>query len=287
MLADTPLSRSTKISVGQIKKSLEINNRPTLGIFAGTGWSGAIPNLKNEREMPFNEVMGLSTSKFSVEGHEKVIVAGEYHDKTVVILKGRTHLNEEPGNPKIFNDVRMETEILINLGIKKIISTSAVGSLPRLLHDGLFTDSLEVGSIVVIDGLVTLYAPQLPLWAGEFCNPEDALSVKLQNIALKALKKSNQPKLSGGHAMVLGPWFESRKYDKTILATSGASVVGMSLLPEAAIASLYDKVSVLGLCLVTNSPTEVHSHKINLARAHKQKEELQLFLKNLFNLLLK
>jgi purine nucleoside phosphorylase len=70
-----------------------------------------------------------------------------------------------------------------------------------------------------------------------------------------------------GHVMVRGPFFEGRRYDKKLLAASGASMVGMSILPETCVAALYPGTRVLALCFVTNTAVEEHSHEENLARA--------------------
>ncbi|KKS13167.1 MAG: hypothetical protein UU69_C0012G0015 [Candidatus Magasanikbacteria bacterium GW2011_GWA2_41_55] len=137
-------------------------------------------------------------------------------------------------------------------------------------------DRLAVGDICVVDGFVTLFAPQMPLWGGEFQSPEDSLDKKLCDIARKATCGLRVH--TGGHVMLLGPWFEGRKYDKRFLALTGAKVVGMSGLPEACVAALYSGVRVLYLCFVTNDDVEEHSHEENLARSKAASSELGSYL---------
>lgn len=259
-----------------IKRRLDIDGtKIKKAIILGTGFGDAL-FLKNERSISLADINDFSSLRKSIPGHRKQLVAGEINNETVVVLKGRLHLNEDPGNPLVFKNVRLQTEMLIKLGATKIISTSAVGSL---------IDLFDIGDVVVVNGLVTLYAPQMPLWGGEFCSPEDSLSKDFQKKACQTLKKLGQKKSLGGHVMVLGPYFEGRKYDKDILAQSGAAVVGMSLLPEVIVAGLYPRVKVLGLCLVTNTADEVHDHKINLLRASKQKEKISTLLTTLIKVL--
>ena len=78
--------------------------------------------------------------------------------------------------------------------------------------------------------------------------------------------------------MVRGPFFEGRKYDKTTLARTGASVVGKSVLPEACVASVYDGVRVLALSFVTNDDVEEHSHEENQRAAKAAAPKLGDFL---------
>ena len=86
--------------------------------------------------------------------------------------------------------------------------------------------------------------------------------------------------LPAGYAMVRGPQFEGRKYDKALLAQSGAGVVGMSTLPEACIAQIYG-AKLLGLSFVTNSDSETHSHEENLRRVNAASENLGYLLEHI------
>ena len=74
----------------------------------------------------------------------------------------------------------------------------------------------------------------------------------------------------GGYAMMPGPAFEGRKYDKPFLASAGIKAVGMSVLPEACVAALYDGVKVLPMAFITNDAYEEHSHEENLRRAKER-----------------
>lgn len=162
----------------------------------------------------------------------------------------------------------------IHLGASRIIITSAVGSLVR---------EMRVGDVAVVNGLIQLFVPPLPLCPGEFCSPEDALDPTLRLRALD-IKDFRQLHVKlGGHAMVRGPNFEGRKYDKAFLAKTGASVVGMSMLPEAAICSLYldEGVQALGLGFVTNDAVEAHSHELNQKRARDAQSLLGAYLTEL------
>lgn len=238
-----------------IRQKLAIlNGAAPIGLVLGTGW-GNVLAVKDSREIAFSQIPGFESLK-ALEGHARQVVFGYLEGKPVIFLRGRVHMNEAPSDPSLARMVRLQIEMLLQLGVKTLIVTSAVGSL---------SSDLPVGSIGVVNGFVTVYAPEMPLWGGEFGSPEDTLDPMLRQIALQERGELTVSEV--GHVMVRGPFFEGRRYDKPLLAKSGAGVVGMSILPEACITALYSGARVLALCFITNSAVEIHSHEENLARA--------------------
>ena len=252
-----------------LRSKLNVGKEP-IGLVLGTGWGDKLM-LSESREISFAEVPGF-TKLPDLPGHARKYVVGLSGEREVVALSGRIHLNEDPGNAEIYKMVRLQTEILMQLGVKKLIVTCAAGCLPG--------GNALMNELVVIDGFVTLFAPQMPLWAGEFCSPEDTLTKRAREVALDyGICKSFPGKVTlGGYAMVLGPFFEGRMYDKQALANTGASIVGMSTLPEACIAALYPGVEVLALAFVTNGYIGTHSHEGNLAQAKLYSDGLGKYL---------
>lgn len=238
-----------------IRQKLKIpKNVAPVGLILGTGW-GSVLAVKGSREIAFNKIPGFKGLK-ALEGHARQVVFGYLEDKPVIFLRGRVHMNEAPSDPSLARMVRLQIEMLLQLGVKTLIVTSAVGSL---------SSTMPVGSIGVVNGFVTVYAPEMPLWGGEFGSPEDTLDPTLRQIALQ--ERGELLAAEVGHVMVRGPFFEGRRYDKPLLAKSGAGVVGMSILPEACVVALYPGARILALCFITNSAVETHSHEENLARA--------------------
>lgn len=252
-------------AAGYLEMRLKIRE-PDIGVILGTGWGDKLV-LDNRDEWPFTDVPGFSELA-PLEGHSRKFVYGTCGDKKVVALSGRVHLNEAPADPQIHEMVRLQTETLMQLGIRKLIVTCAAGALPG--------SGVQKGDLVVINGFVTLFAPDMPLYAGEFCSPEDTLSADWQDMAFLA-PHDGFDTIKAGYVMVRGPFFESRKYDKGILAQTGASIVGMSTVPEACIAALYG-AKVLALAFVTNDSVEVHSHQTNLDRARAASAGLGAYL---------
>lgn len=255
------------LAAADIRKRLrELGRAPAkqpIGLILGTGW-GTVLKFAGAVEIPFGKILGFRELA-ALEGHARRLVIGTLGGKKVVALRGRVHLNEAPASPNVARMVRLQTEMLFQLGVRTLIVTSAVGSL---------RGALPVGGIAVVDGFVTLYAPEMPMWAGEFASPDDTLDPKLQAIAREVCPLVAK---TVGQVMVRGPFFEGRRYDKALLAATGAGVVGMSMLPEACIAALYG-AKVLGLGFVTNDDVAEHSHDENQRRAKAAAPHLCSFL---------
>lgn len=256
----------------RIRDNYLIDTSSPIGLILGTGW-GDVLEITHPITIPFANLPGFIGLE-KLEGHARELVMGIIAGKFVIALRGRVHMNEAPNDQNIAKMVRLQVEMLFHLGVQNLIVTSAVGSLNQ---------QIEIGSIAVIDGFITLYAPEMPLWAGEFCSPEDAISNKLKVIAHE---EKGKLKLNDvGHVMLRGPFFEGRKYDKQLLVESGAKVVGMSMLPEACIASLYG-ANFLGLGFVTNDMFATHSHEENLQRAKSAAKHLGSFLTRIISKIL-
>lgn len=243
--------------------------RADIGVILGTGWGDSLA-MDKLFSIPFESIPGFSCLH-KISGHKRLLEVGVIAEKIVITLNGRIHLNEAPNDADIPKMVRLQTEILCQLGIKNLIITSAVGSLRQ---------ALNIGEVAIINGFVTLYAPDMPLWAGEFVSPEDTISDRLKKIADSQRRELITKET--GHVMVRGPFFEGRKYDKALLAASGAGVVGMSALPEACVAALYG-VKTLTLGFVTNDDITEHSHQENQKKAKKYSKLLGAFLSRIIS----
>ncbi|MFZ2804387.1 MAG: hypothetical protein WA001_04130 [Patescibacteria group bacterium] len=258
-----------------------------IGVVLGTGWGDCL-KLANPRETNFKELVGFGRLG-NLAGHARKVLVGPLDvpglpDHRIVALKGRIHLNEElsaydpsaisPPVPFLLM-VRQQIEMLLALGIRTFVLTAAVGSLPGVDQ----TKGLTVGGVMAINSLVTLFAPPMPLFAGEFVSPEDVLDEELYGLAVE--RSYHHPALTvrvGCHAMVRGPQFEGRKNDKRLLALAGAEVVGMSILPELCVIATQPDAKALALCHVTNGPSEEHSHETNLERSKEHASELGMYL---------
>jgi purine-nucleoside phosphorylase len=261
---------SAQVAAAFLRKKLGFTTASLpVGLVLGTGW-GDVLTFEQDRIVDFKEIPGFAALE-PLEGHARQVVRGRLGMRDVVALRGRIHLNERPADPSLYAMARLQIEMLIQLGVKTIILTCAAGSLsPRVM----------VGEVMLIDGFVTVFAPDMPLFAGEFCSPEDAIDQ--ETIASVMRNAPNHVPIivkTGAYAMLRGPFFEGRKHDKRFLASSGASAVGMSVLPETCIAALYPEVKILPMAFITNTASEDHSHEENLRRSKTAATHLGALLK--------
>ncbi|HTM67892.1 MAG TPA: hypothetical protein VL426_01195 [Candidatus Binatia bacterium] len=256
------LENNARVAAFRIRSQMGLAPDVTVpvGIILGTGWGDTL-TLDDAKEVACKELPGFEKLG-SLEGHDRKVSMGVLAGRTpAVLLRGRVHLNESH-DPDHWKMVRLQTEMLLHLGVKTLVVTCGAGSLQK---------EVEVGDVVIIDGFVTAFAPPMPLLGGEFVSPEDALDGGALTHAFTQFIPPNANSVKkGGYAMLRGPQFEGRRYDKALLAATGAKAVGMSVLPEACVAALYPDVRVVPFALITNSAFEPHSHEENLRRSKER-----------------
>lgn len=258
------------LAAAELRDALSIGTNATTAIILGTGWGDAL-QLKNARSIPMTMLPGF-TRLGTLAGHRREIEVGEIDGREIVVLRGRIHLNEHPTDPAVPAMVRLQTEMLVALGIRTLVLTAGCGGLRK---------GVQSGDLVVVDGFCTLFAPPMPLFAGEFEEADVVLDPALITMALRT-DAGRFPRQPGGYVMLRGPNFESRKYDKRTLRRCGAKIVGMSVLPEACVAMLFkEQVRVLALGYVTNNDIETHSHAMNVSRAKGESDRLGQYLTSL------
>lgn len=267
-----------------IRKKLEIPDyEPTLvGVGLGTGWNESLV-LEDEKGVPFSEVSPRFASLSAIPGHELKVVSGfmradDQRMVRVVGLRGRVHMNAVPWNDKeTVLQVRLQTEMLFELGVRRLITTCAAGGV---------TDDVGKNDIVMIDGFFDCLN-RLPLFGDEFVTTDttiDADNTKRWAEQAKAAFETSGRKIHvGGHAVVPGPHVESVRYGKPFFKLiPGVLSIGMgSVVADAAIACLYKElgVKVLPVSFITDGNDEVCTHEGNVAVAQKAALDLGKFLR--------
>lgn len=252
----------------RVRFDIRTDEPPENGFVLGTGW-GDLLQVEDERIWPMSQLRGF-TSFEEIAVHRRVVSYGKVGGKRAIALRGRFHLNEKPYDAALAAAVRSQVQMLCELGVRTFVLTNAAGALG---------DKARVGDVVAADGFVSLFAPDMPLFAGEFCSPDDVLDDRLRRLAREQALEGLTVR-EGGYVMLRGPYFEGRKYDKALLRASGASCVGMSTLPEACVIALYraQGAQALALSYITNDDREEHSHEENLARAEADAPKLSELL---------
>ncbi|KAI0293617.1 nucleoside phosphorylase domain-containing protein [Multifurca ochricompacta] len=221
--------------------------KPRVGIVCGSGLGTLAESITERVIVPYNVLEGFGES--TVPGHRSELAFGKIGEASVVAMLGRLHPYEGHSLATVGYPIRL----MAALGVQDLIITNAAGSLKA---------DVPVGTIVVIDdhialplltGLNPLLGPLSRPTSARFVPLSDAYSRSLRLAAFRAahaLGLSRDALKEGTYAWVSGPTYETRA-EGALLASAGATVVGMSTIPEV-VAGRDEGVRVLVLSLVTN-----------------------------------
>ena len=195
-----------------------MNENVEIGIFGGTGiYDSGI--LKNSKEITMDTPYGKTSDSITV---------GEFNGRNVAFMPRHGKKHTIP--PHLIN-FRANIWAFKELGVKRIIAPSAVGSLKEEFEPGHFalpsqfidfTKSRE--GTFSEDGRVIHISVADP-----FC-PE------LQNVILNITKKEKiQMHENCTYVCIEGPRF-STKSESKFFRTTGADIIGMTLVPECQLA---------------------------------------------------
>lgn len=202
-----------------------------------------------------------SWSRSSPDPDRCTLSHGTLSGTTLCVLRNYLHLTDGAPHEPMRDHVRLQVEMLFGLGVESLIVVNEVEPVEGA--------GLLPGQVVVVDGFCTLFAPDMPLYFGESCNPEAAV-LRHGDLARSVVERITARQCTGGHVMVRGPL---SKYDKALLRATGASVVGTSMLPEASIAALHE-MPMIGLGIVKNTADEAHSDEESQQHAKEGESDL-------------
>jgi purine-nucleoside phosphorylase len=215
---------------------------PRAAVILGSGLGKAAESIDVDAEFAYTDLPGFPAP--TVPGHEGRLVIGTFAGVPVAAFLGRVHFYE--GHDMAL--VTLPTRLAAAMGATTLIATAAVGGLDPSLPSG----SLVVGE----DHLNFLGANPLRGWRDErgrppFVNPADAYDRDLAAAAMKAAAEVGLPASPGVYAASQGPTYET-PVEIRYLRDAGATVVGMSVVPEVTAAAALG-MRFLGLYCVTNT----------------------------------
>lgn len=215
---------------------------PRAAIVLGSGLGRTVEGIEVEAELAYTDLPGFPQP--TVPGHAGRLVIGALADVPVAAFLGRIHFYE--GHDMSL--VTLPTRVAASLGADVLVATAAVGGLDPSLPSG----SLVVGE----DHLSFLGANPLRGWSDEagrppFVSPADAYDRDLAEAALKAAADMGLAATRGVYAASAGPTYETPA-EIEYLRGAGATVVGMSVVPEVSAAAALG-LRFLGLYCVTNT----------------------------------
>jgi purine-nucleoside phosphorylase len=223
---------------------------PRAAIVLGSGLAPAAAALDEECSFAYGELPPLPAS--TVPGHEGRLLLGSLAGVPVAVFAGRFHHYEGHA----MSVCTLPPRIARALGARTLVATGAVGAV---------TETLRAGTIVVgRDHLNFTGASLLEGWHGadgapSFVDLSEAYDVRLREQALARAAELGVPVASGVYAALAGPSYETPA-ETAFLRSAGATVVGMSVVPEVVAARALD-MRVLALFAVANAVGQATSHE--------------------------
>jgi purine-nucleoside phosphorylase len=220
----------------------KIGEDPEVAVILGSGLGDAVSGLEAEVDIPFTSLPGFPPP--SVPGHSGRVMIGRLSGVATAAFLGRVHSYE--GHP--MSIVTLPVRLAAALGVRAMVITAAAGGLDPSLRPGM----LVVGS----DHLNFLGENPLRGWkdddgAPPFVDLTAAYDPALADLAFTAANREGIPAARGVYAAVAGPTYETPA-EIAFLRSAGATVVGMSVVPEV-LAAVALGIRCLGLFCVTNT----------------------------------
>ena len=229
---------------------------PVAGVVLGSGLGDAISRAWERAgsgeplEIPYAELPGFPPP--TVPGHAGTLWLGTIGDRPIAIFRGRIHFYE--GHPMPLASIT--TRVSHGLGAGTMVLSAAVGGLDP---------SLPPASMVVVRdhrnlmGTNPLAGWRHPDGSPAFVDVSGVYDADLSRAALAILRDHGTSVTEGVYAAMAGPAYETPA-ETEMLRRMGATVVGMSTVPEAVAARALG-MRVLGLSFVTNAAGGAVSHE--------------------------
>jgi purine-nucleoside phosphorylase len=249
---------------------------PVAAIVLGSGLgrvlevAGANAGRSEGLEIAYGDLPGFPPP--SVPGHAGRLWLGELGDRPFAGFLGRIHYYE--GHPMRLASLTARVAAL--LGARTIVLTAATGAVDR---------ALPIGSLVVLRDHINqmgenpLRGWTMPDGSPPFVDVSEVYDRELGDTALRAARDARVgggaeplPVSEGVYVAVAGPSYETPA-ETEAFRRAGATVVGMSMVPEAVAARALG-MRVLGLSFVTNPAGAAVSHEEVLAASDHAAEAI-------------
>jgi purine-nucleoside phosphorylase len=225
---------------------------PAVGVVLGSGLGAWADSLTSLDRIPYGEIPRMPQS--TVVGHAGNLCLGLAGDVPVACLQGRVHLYEGHDPERVVFGVRL----LARLGCRAILLTNAAGGLAPGFAPGdlmLVTDHLN------LMGKNPLTGPNIEAFGPRFPDMTEAYDPALRAAAREAAIETGTKLHEGVYAGLLGPTYETPA-EIRMIATLGASAVGMSTVPEV-IALRHMGVPAAAISCITNLAAGISKSKLD------------------------
>lgn len=229
---------------------------PAAGVVLGSGLGDAIEVARElagsgePLEIPYTDLPGFPPP--TVPGHAGKLWLDTIGGRPLAFFQGRTHVYE--GHPMPLASIT--TRIAAGLGARTMVLSTAVGGVDPALAGGTM---VVVRDHVNLMGANPLAGWRMPDGSPAFIDVSGVYDLELSDAALSVLRDHASPAADGVYGAVAGPAYETPA-ETEMLRRLGATVVGMSMVPEAVAARALG-MRVLGLSFVTNAAGGAVSHE--------------------------
>ena len=220
---------------------------PQIGVVLGSGLGAVAEAVEDPAIVAYGAIPHFPVS--TVEGHSGRIVAGTLNGAPVVVMQGRVHFYEGYTPQQVTFPMR----VLGAMGVRAVVLTNAAGGIAEDYRRGqlvLLADHINQM------GWNPLWGPNEPRFGYceggglRFFDMTEAYSKALRALAHEAARDDGFSLSEGTYLATPGPSFETPAEIRAF-RTLGATLVGMSTVPEAIVAR-HMGVEVLGISCVTN-----------------------------------
>ena len=232
-----------------VRRSTDIE--PHVAVVLGSGLGPALGDaLEEAASFSFTDLPGFPPS--GVPGHAGRLVIGQLAGVPVAAFFGRVHFYEGHGMDVPALLPRLARE----LGAGTMVLTAAVGGL---------VPGEAAGTVVVVRdhlnmmGTAPLRGWRYPDGMPAFISATEVYDEALRTLALERAQALGVASSVGVYAAMSGPAYETPS-EVALLRSAGATVVGMSMVPEALPAAAIG-MRVLGICSLTNAFGEHVEHE--------------------------
>lgn len=213
---------------------------PKFGIILGTGAGQLAEQIEAELTLPYGEIPYFPHS--TALGHKGQLLGGTIAGINVLAMEGRFHLYE--GYPA--DQATLPIHVMHALGVTVLFVSNASGGI---------NPNFSSGEIMLIDSHIDLMFRATENMNGPVVSERPTLRSDVYDEALiqqaqQCARKQDFSVHRGVYAAMLGPNYETRA-EYRALKRIGADVVGMSTVPEVAVAARYG-MRVLGMSIVSN-----------------------------------
>lgn len=262
-----------KKAVAFIRKKTK-NFTPKIALITGSGLANAVPPLEKVVQVPYTSIPHFLKS--TVAGHTGNLIFGVYKGRNIVVMQGRFHFYE--GHP--MKDLAISIRTLKMLGVQKLLVSAAVGSLDLKLKTGALCVLKDHINFMCNNPLIGNYDPA---FGPMFFDLTEAYNKQMRKTALAAAKKLNIRAGEGVYLSVTGPNFETPS-EIQMFKKLGASVVGMSVVPEVLVARQCG-IDVLGLAWVSNMGCGIEKTPLSHAQTIAETKKIEGKFKKLLEIL--